>query len=354
MTLAMCERDVRVMRVTPETDAITWRRMARDLNGVGLAHAVEWAGIISEVYGHRPLYVAAHDEMGHSALLPAVVVRRPFFGTVVASMPFLDGGGPCSSSPALATSLVETLIHEARRIGADRVELRSGQRLAITAQPQDHKVNMVLALPQTHEELWNGLGRSVRDQVRKAERSGVSLEWGGAESLSQFYWIYASRMRDLGSPPHDRAFFNSTLDHFGVRAQVLLARKGSTTIGGLIALVHRDTMVVPWAASLKMYAGLSPNVLLYWEALRAGCAKGLREFDFGRSTRGSSTYKFKRQWGAAESPLFWYSLAIRGREEPVRSVTAARAAARLVQIWRHVPVGLTGSVGPLVRRYITQ
>jgi hypothetical protein len=115
MTLAMCERDVRVMRVSPGPDARTWARMAESIPGSHLAHAVEWADVITKAYGHEPLYLAAVDEQGHNGLLPAFLVRRPLFGTVVASMPFLDGGGPCSGSPALTTALVDMLAHEAQR-----------------------------------------------------------------------------------------------------------------------------------------------------------------------------------------------------------------------------------------------
>ena len=71
MTLAMCERDVRIMRVAPGPDAGTWGRMAESLPGSHLAHAVEWADVIAKAYGHEPLYLAAVDEQGHTGLLPA-------------------------------------------------------------------------------------------------------------------------------------------------------------------------------------------------------------------------------------------------------------------------------------------
>ena len=354
MSLAICERDVRVLRVAPADDSGEWRGLAQSLNGSRLAHASEWAGVIRQTYGHQPLYLSAVDGDGHGALLPAVVVQRPLFGTVIASMPFLDGGGPCGSSPALTAALVETLMGEAARIGARRVDIRSAQKLDIAATPLEHKVNMVLPLPDDPRLLWDGLDRSVRNQVRKAERSGLTVDTGGAEHLAAFYAIYASRMHDLGSPPHHRAFFSATLDHFGARARVLLVRKGGLTIGGLIGIAFKDTLVVPWAACLTEHMKLCPNMLLYWEAIRGASQQGVRQFDFGRSTRGSGTFQFKRQWGAIETPLYWYSMPVGSAEAPSRSVTSARAAARLVQIWRHAPRGLTRSVGPLVRRYLIQ
>lgn len=351
MTLAMCERDVRVMRVAPGDDATAWGRMAESIPGSHLAHAVEWAEVIRKAYGHEPLYLAAIDEQGHSGLLPAFLVRRPLFGTVVASMPFLDGGGPCSASPALATALVDMLVHEARRCGAGRIELRSAQKLDLDAEPHDHKVNMVLPIGADPRHLWEHLDGAVRNQVRKAERAGLTAEWGGAERLNDFLPVYDARMRELGSPAHDRRFFQATLETFGPRARVLIVQKGSEAIGGLVALSFKDTIVVPWAASRREHIRLCPNMLLYWEAIRSACHEGRRLFDFGRSTRGSGTYHFKRQWGAIEMPLYWYAVTADGRQADQSSATSA---SRLADLWRRLPQPVARRVGPYVRKYLIQ
>lgn len=354
MTLAMCERDVRVMRVAPGPDAGTWGRMAESIPGSHLAHAVEWADVIAKAYGHEPLYLAAVDEQGHSGLLPAFLVRRPIFGTVVASMPFLDGGGPCSGSPALTMALVDMLVHEAQRCGAGRIELRSAQKLDLDAEPLDHKVNMVLPLGGDAHHLWEHLDGAVRNQVRKAERAGLTADWGGADHLHEFLPIYDARMRELGSPAHDRRFFQATLDTFGSRARVLIVRKGPEAIGGLVALGFKDTMVVPWAASRREHIRLCPNMLLYWEAIRAACGEGRRLFDFGRSTRGSGTYHFKRQWGAIETPLYWYAVTAEGRQAHQSSATRSRTTSRLADLWRRLPKPVARHVGPYVRKYLIQ
>ena len=51
----------------------------------GLAHSPEWFLLIQRAYGHSPLYLRADDGNGRSGVLPAFVVRRPFFGAVVTS-----------------------------------------------------------------------------------------------------------------------------------------------------------------------------------------------------------------------------------------------------------------------------
>jgi serine/alanine adding enzyme len=344
---------VRVSRVRPEAPGGAWQHLAGTMRQSLLAHSPEWATVIRQGYGHDPLYLTAEDEAGGLGLLPAFIVRRPLVGTIVTSMPFLDSGGPCACSDRLATGLVTHLLAEARREGAAVVELRCAQRLEIAWEPIEHKVNMVLPLPADPGTLWRQLDRSVRNQVRKAERAGLSVEFGETEMLDEFYGFFAARMRDLGSPVHAREFFRATLEAFGNRARVALVRKGQTPIGGLIALAFKDVLAVPWASCAKEHFALCPNMLLYWETIRAGCVDGFQRFDFGRSTRGSGTYRFKRQWGAQESPLFWYTIPI-GRGHRLPTGTGSRTSTHLVDLWRHLPLSVTRRVGPHVRKYLVQ
>jgi FemAB-related protein (PEP-CTERM system-associated) len=331
----------------------TWRRVVEESPGASLAHAPEWLPIIQRAYGHDPFYLSAEDDQGRRGVLPAFVVRRPFFGTVVTSMPFLDSGGPCASSPVLARILIEHLIAEARGIGARSIELRCSERVDVGARPAEHKVNMTLPIPADVDRLWHQLDKDVRYQIRKAERSGLTIESGGAEHLTAFYDTFAVRMRDLGSPVHAPGFLAAVLGQFGSRARILLVRKDRTTIGGLIAVAFKDRLSVPWASCLKEHFALCPNMLLYWEAMRAACAEGFRWFDFGRSSRDSGTYRFKSQWGAQEEPLFWYTIPVASsavRPHPVHG----GGASFLSRTWQHLPLSVTRQVGPRLRGYLIQ
>jgi FemAB-related protein (PEP-CTERM system-associated) len=328
-----------------------WRRLARQLGG-HLAHAPEWSTVIQETYGHEPLYLMATDEIGRGGVLSAFIVRRPLLGPVVTSMPFLDGGGPRSASPALTIGLVDALIAHAHRVGASAVDLRCHERLPLAWQPMEHKVNLVLPLPPDPDEVWHGLHRTVRNQIRKAYRSGLCVEFGGVERLDAFYRILSIRMRELGSPVHGRAFFRSILTRFGAQARIAIVRNGTLPIGGMLMLACNNVLTVPWASCLTRYSTLCPNMVLYWEAILAGCVDGCERFDFGRSTRGSGTYHFKRQWGAEEVPLYWYTIPINGWSalSPGNRATSSR----LADVWTRLPLPVTRHLGPRLRRYLVQ
>ena len=341
-----------MIRSLPDA-GFTWRRVVEQSTQSTLAHSPEWLPVIKNAYGHDPLYLSAEDDEGRYGVLPAFVVRRPFFGTVVTSMPFLDSGGPCCSSVPMARILIDHLLAEARRIGARLVELRCPGPVELGVLPSDHKVNMTLPIPADPDRLWRHLDKTVRNQIRKAERSGLSIEFGGAEKLTAFYDTFAARMRDLGSPVHAPEFLRAVLDSFGSRAQIVLVRKGTLPVGGLMTLAFKDRLAVPWATCLKEYFPLCPNMLLYWETLRAACLDGFRCFDFGRSTRDSGTYHFKCQWGAREEPLFWYRIPIRS-DRGSASDSGSRGASCLSKAWQHLPLAVTRHLGPRIRRYLIQ
>ena len=330
-----------------------WSTLIQERDDANLGHAAQWYPVIRQAYGHKPLYFQAEDTAGVSGILPTFLIQSWMFGTVVTSMPFLDVGGPCASSTSLVDALVSRLLEEAARNRAGLVELRCTRPLELPFQATSDKVNLSLPLPNDPNRLWLQLDTKVRNQIRKAERSGLSIEIGRAEKLGEFYSIFAQNMRDLGSPVHAISFFQAILHTFGERASVVLVRKDTQAIGGLFALSYKHALIVPWASSLREYFSLCPNMLLYWETLRMACLNGFRLFDFGRSSRDGGTYRFKRQWGAIEEPLFWYSIPVGAHPRKHLSQIDGRGAI-LAQLWRSLPLPVTRWLGPIIRKSLTQ
>jgi len=330
-----------------------WREALEADPVANLGQALEWHGIISSAYSHTPYYLKAEDSSGHVGVLPAFLVRRPFLGSVMVSMPFLDSGGPCCGSTVLSSYLVEELIKRAGQQGATTVELRSTEPTPLALPPMTHKVDLVLSIPPNPEAMWKRLSPKVRNQIRKAQRSGLSTAMGGSDLLHEFYSVFSENMRDLGSPVHSREFFFQILDRFKTSCTIFLVRRDRKALAGLVALVFNGTMYVPWASSLRKYARLCPNMLLYWGILEHSINQGVSRFDFGRSTRGSGTYHFKRQWGAEEIPLYWYSIPLSGRQSTNGSLDG-RTAVLLGRLWQRLPIRASQVLGPTIRRYLTQ
>ena len=88
-------------------------------------------------------------------------------------------------------------------------------------------------------------------------------------------------------------------------------------------------------------------MLLYWHMLEWACQERLGHFDFGRSTRDTGTYNFKKQWGAHEVPLHWHFLIPPGGEIP--QVRPDSPKYRLqVACWKRLPLPLANRIGPSI------
>ena len=93
-------------------------------------------------------------------------------------------------------------------------------------------------------------------------------------------------------------------------------------------------------------------MLLYWTMLEYACDNGYKTFDFGRSSPGEGTYKFKQQWGAEPHPLHWYKMFLNGSTELVAGSTEKDKFSKAIQYWQKLPVPATRLIGPMVRKHI--
>lgn len=78
--------------------------------------------------------------------------------------------------------------------------------------------------------LWDRLDRTVRNQVRKAEKSRLTVACGGAELVPAAYAVFASNMRDLGTPVYSLRLFDEVLGAFPDRARIVLVSLGDTPV----------------------------------------------------------------------------------------------------------------------------
>jgi FemAB-related protein (PEP-CTERM system-associated) len=214
---------------------------------------------------------------------------------------------------------------------------------------KQHKVSMMLTLPETKQAAWDGLDRKVRNQIRKAQKSGLSAAIGGGELLDGFYDVFARNMRDLGTPVYPQTFFAETLRQFPDRARIVVVRHGKQPVAAGFISTFRDVVEVPSAGSLREFRPQCPNHLLYWTVIEHAIDAGFGVLDFGRSTPGEGTFLFKEQWGARPGPLSWEYQLLSGHDVPDRSPANAKFAPAIA-VWKCLPVGLTKLMGPRVVR----
>ncbi|MFM8221567.1 MAG: GNAT family N-acetyltransferase [Planctomycetaceae bacterium] len=303
-----------------------------------------WAGPYS-TYGLNWRAAVARRQGVIVGQLPLVHQRSLLFGSRTVSLPWVDAAGLTADSPEVANALVQAALGEMRQAGTTRLDLRQETPLFDWPVERDDKLAMQLELAADPEVLWKRFDPKVRNQVRKAEKSGIVVETNPPAALARFYAVYSQNMRDLGSPPHSLAFFERVLESFSDAAAVHVARLGEQAVGVALTIRNGDRLDIPWASSLQEYNRFCVNHGLYWHILQHACRTGHNLFYFGRSTRNSGPHQFKRQWGSVEVPLFWYGLDRTGRPL-ISSAPPKESFGLAIRAWRRLPLGVARWLGP--------
>lgn len=315
-------------------------------------HSWAWRAVIERAFQHQAHYLAVRDASGTiCGVLPLIRFKSWLFGRFLVSLPFLNYAGILADHDAAREALLDAATDLARAHGCRHIELRHIGRQLHGVPVRQHKVTLLRPLEETVDQAWKRLDNKVRNQVRKAEKSGLTGAAGGAELLGEFYPVFAHNMRDLGTPVYSRRFFEEIMAALPHRARVFVVRTGATPVAAGIGLTWRETIEVPWASSLREHRQLCPNMLLYWLVIRHGIEVGLRTLDFGRSTPHEGTYRFKRQWGAEPVPLHWEYWLATGATLPDHGPTNPKMRLAIAA-WQRLPVKLTNVLGPPLVRQI--
>jgi len=178
----------------------------------------------------------------------------------------------------------------------------------------------------------------------------MNADFGGPEYLDDFYRVFVHNMRRLGTPVYSRAFFAAILEAFPQDTYVCRIRHKGTSIAASFLCGFRERIEAVWSSSLHTHLQLRPNMFLYWNLLSHFGTRGYRLFDFGRSSIGSGTYVFKKQWGAEPMPLYWDTWLAPGSDKlPERNPENPRYQLA-IRIWQKLPLPVTTLIGPRVVR----
>ncbi|MFO8012494.1 MAG: FemAB family PEP-CTERM system-associated protein [Phycisphaerae bacterium] len=335
------------VRVAVSSNPPDWAGYLARHEGATLLHDPRWGIVMQEAYGNRPYYLTARRGEQVVGILQLVLQKSLLFGTHLSSLPYFDASGILAHDDAAAEALLTEAASLRAQTGADSVELRHTTALPGDLPRRDDKVTLHLPLPDDPDTLWDALKSKVRSQVRKPDKEGLTLHGEGEATLEEFHAVYVRTMRDLGSPPHGRWFFEIIRDHFGDAVRLFSVRQDETPLAASFTLTDDKAMRVPWAAADWRYRKLGANMLLYWGMLKDGCERGAPCFDFGRSTEGSGTHRFKKQWGAEDVPLCWQYLLPEGESPPEIDPEGSKYRF-LVGAWRRLPVFAARVLGPQI------
>ena len=314
-------------------------------------HSRAWCEAITRATGRKQHLIAQRDASGRiTGILPLHHIRSPLFGQALVASGFAVGGGILADSPAIAAVLAEAAIDLAGSLGVPSIELRGGALPEGWHVEEGTYAGFARDLARDEEAELLAIPRKQRAEVRKALGGELTVTTGtDADHRKTHYQVYATSVRNLGTPVFPKSLFSHVLDAFGDKADILDVRNDGEVVASVLSLYWRGTVMPYWGGGLAAARGLRANELMYFALMNHARERGCTRFDFGRSKLGTGPFAYKKNWGFEPQPLTYARWLAEG--ETPRDTNPTSAKYRLqVDLWKKLPLWAANRIGPLIAR----
>lgn len=313
-------------------------------------HLLRWREVLAESVGFEPHYLWALRGSRVVGLLPLVRVKSVLFGHSLVSLPFCVQGGVIADDAPATQALLDHARSLAEREEVDYLELRHTRPVA-EGWPTKGETYVLFRrdLSPNVEDNLKAIPRKQRAMVRKGIDAGlVSRE---EDSLGNFFRIYATSVRNLGTPVFPRRYFARLHSAFREQCRVTTVFAGDTPVSSVLSFVYKNTVMPYYGGGLPAARNLKAYDFMYWEVMRTACEQGIGCFDYGRSKRESGSYSFKKNWGFEPRPLHYQYHLVKQQGLPDRNPNNPKYELA-VNAWKRLPLPLANFLGPFVSPYL--
>ena len=270
-----------------------------------------WSEVLRKGLGGQPLYFYLKERGEIVAGLPGVLLNFKILKILYASIPYGNFIGERSHF----LIFMELLEKEFQRRGIDQVRIAESP---FSEAYQLHSFRSITAKCTLldlrgvgREGIWESYKKYIRRDIRKAQRSGVTIRVGASkEDIGTFYRLYlASMKRNRAAAKYPLQWFDAVYKemvgrHLGV---FLFAELNRVAIAGVV-LIHSPISTHYFHNGSKYeFLKFCPNELLIHSALEGAIEKGNSFFDFmGSDPNDLSLIRFKEKWGSQSMDLHTY------------------------------------------------
>ena len=383
-----------VLRVNPLEDP-RWDARLATCPAASFFHGSAWARVLHGTYGFSPVYFVLgpvpamaearlrantevsppaslpsqgpepveglveqtsrllHESQAFSALLPMVEVNSWLTGRRGVSLPFTDECEPLYSDVDSFRRVVQAALEYARVRAWKYVEFRGGRALLGEVPASTSFFGHRLDLRGDQPAIFARFDSSVRRAIRKAEQSGLTIEFSqDLEAVRLFYGLLCKTRQRHGVPPQPFRFFQNIQRHVlkENKGRVILARQGRVPVAGAVFFNSGMTATYKFGASNEAFQHLRGNNLVMWEAIKWHARQGFTTLDFGRtSLANDGLRKFKLGWGTQERTIDYVRYEVRTG----RYVTATdESSGWHNRVFRLLPTPVSRIIGAALYRHV--
>jgi hypothetical protein len=328
-----------------------WNDLLLSCAGSTIFHTANWARVLAHSYDFTPRYFTLFKGGVFKGCIPVMDVNTLLTERRGVSLSFSDYCSSLVGEPGDFQELLNTLLAYGRKCGWKFAEFR-GENFLADHRPSQTFVHHELLLCPDEELMFSRLRKSTADNVKKAIREGVQVEFTDSlQGVREYYALHCLTRKHHGLPPQPLRFFKELHDH--VIAQGLgftaLARHGGQVVAGVICLHFGRHAMFKYSAYDKRYQHLRPTNLVFWESIKRCAKEGCDSFSMGRTDPGNEGLLcFKNGWGANRSVINYHRYdflldAFAYHPSPDRS--------RYRKIFMRLPLRVLTMIGDLIYKY---
>lgn len=379
-----------------------WDARIDGFAGNSFFHGTPWLRVLHDCYAFSPCYILSTDTTGSCAVLPMMEVDSWLTGKRGVSLPFTD---ECAPLGGHESELFEAAVALGRERRWKRIELRSDriahgihgehgsiscrsllagdtsrEKSAASRVPQRAAINDCVASGKTgidciesakldvqpsvtfygHRlqlqpntaELFANCDSSTRRAVRKAEQTGVQIEFSRSlEAVRTFYALLQKTRQRHGAPPQPFGFFRKLHQHAiePGHGWVVLARLAGVPIAGAVFLHSKRDAIYKYGASDESYQHARGNNLVMWRAIEWYAQNSFNSLDFGRTSLGNDGLRrFKLGWGTAERMVHYFQYNLRTNRF---DISRDAAAGWQTHVFRRLPRWASQLIGTALYKH---
>jgi CelD/BcsL family acetyltransferase involved in cellulose biosynthesis len=331
------------VRISESSDDPRWNDYV-DRHPFGcIFHHSAWREVLLRSFPQlKPFYfMAENEDRNVVGAVPVMLVKSMLTGKRLVSLPFSLYNDPLVDSPEVFNQLRDSVCSQFHAQKTDFMVFRV--RFAPSLFQTDHfhdfvgYKNHTLALDADPEKLMAGFQRkSVRKNIRKAERSGVRVtEVASEEDVRRFFDLNVHTRKKFGTPPQPFSFFRNMWNLLHPKGMIMvhLAWMGKEPVGGLLCLKYKKRVHAEYIGIDDRFQAYSPNMLLFWTAIQEACRQEYRFFEFGGTVASNEgLLLFKRRWGTVEEDIHhFYYPKVRGFSSGLSTSWKYRAMAKVMK-----------------------
>lgn len=308
-------------------------------------HLAEWKDVLERAFGLKTFYL--YEETGGkvTGVLPLALVNRPVFGPALISTPLCVYGGGLGECAALE----EAAAKKAEELGAHYLELRAQDEVANDWPQSEMFFTFRRELSQDNEENLKAIPRKQRAEVRKGIAADLQTRFD--QDAETFFKIYATSVRNLGTPVFSKKYLGTLIDVFGDQCEIATVSHADNPLTSVLSFKYKDQILPYYGGGLPQAREYSAYPFMYWKVMERAAEEGLRIFDFGRSMKDSGAYAFKKNFGFEPEALHYRYHLVKTDELPNMDPDSPRNKA-ITSAWSKLPLPMANTLGPFLYKVI--